>query len=242
MKNLSDRRIIPAAEVRSETVLDYTPSDLSDPNFQPGKPRPKPKAKEKESQLTAAALEQIQKQAYEEAYEQGRKEGFEFGHKEAIEQSREKFQEKLAALDSILSVFEKPFNDLDDQVETEIVELVTSMVRQLVRREIKMDPAQIVGVVREAIAVLPVSARNIELILNPADAELVREAYSLGDREEKWRIVEEPTLARGGCRIQADDSTVDATLESRLEALIAPLINEERKQAINTDDKAEKDV
>ncbi len=230
MKSSSDRRIIPAAEVESDQVLDYKLSDLSDPGFNPQKPRAKSKAPA-EPQLTAAALEKIQKEAYDEAYEQGRKEGFEFGHNEAREQSRQDFQEKLKAFESILGVFEKPFNDLDDQVESEIVELVISMVKQLVRREIKMDPGHIVGVVREALAVLPVAARDISVLLNPADAELIREAYSLSDREEKWSIVEEPTMASGGCKIQAQDSCVDATLESRLDAMIAPLLSDERHSA-----------
>jgi flagellar assembly protein FliH len=228
VKNSSDRRIIPAAEVQSETIIDFTPGDFKDPSYNQANNRPKPKPRQQEPQLTAADLEKIQKEAYDEAYEQGRKEGFEFGHKEAQEQFREKFSEKLKSIENIIKVFEKPFDDLDEQVEQEITSLIISMVKQLVRREIRMEPSHVIGVVREALAILPVASRDISVMLNPADAELIREAYSLGDREESWRIVEQPTLARGGCRIQAQDSVVDATLESRLDAMIAPLLNDER--------------
>ncbi|MCU7915416.1 MAG: hypothetical protein KZQ65_05795 [Candidatus Thiodiazotropha sp. (ex Gloverina cf. vestifex)] len=41
---------------------------------------------------TAAALEQIQKQAYEEGYEKGKQEGFEFGHKEGLAQADQEVQ------------------------------------------------------------------------------------------------------------------------------------------------------
>jgi len=44
------------------------------------------------------------------------------------------------------------------------------MVRQLIRREVKLDPGQIVGVVREALGILPISARNIRVVLHPEDA------------------------------------------------------------------------
>jgi flagellar assembly protein FliH len=75
------------------------------------------------------------------------------------------------------------------------------MVRQLVRREVRLDPAQIVGIVREALGVLPVSSRSIRVTLHPDDASLVREAYAIGDHDQKWQIVEDPVIQRGGCRV-----------------------------------------
>jgi len=99
-----------------------------------------------------------------------------------------------------------------------------AIVRQLVRREVKTDPGQIVGVVREALGILPVASRNVRVVLNPDDAALVREVYALSEGELSWKIVEDPVVARGGCRVLTETSQVDATLESRLAALIAPLL------------------
>jgi len=235
VKNSSNpSKVIPASEVTSETIFDYELSDLKADGFSPPKQQVKAKAKapekSSEPQLTAAMLEEIQQQAHKEGYEEGRKEGFEFGHKEALESYRKKFEEKLKEMDKIISALAKPFEQLDEQVENEIVELVISMVKQLVRREMHMEPDHIVGIVRDALAILPVSSRDISVVLNPADAEIIREAYSMGEREENWKIIEEPTLNRGGCKIHTAQSSVDATLESRLDAMIAPLINAERKE------------
>ena len=230
MKNSSNPpKIIRAAEVTSETLYDFELSNLKSSQAAP--PRAKAKTKQPEQpQLTAAMLDKIQQDAHQEGYEAGRKEGFEFGHKEALESYRKKYDAQLSDLDMILKSFSQPFEKLDDQVENEIVELVVSMVKQLVRREVRMDPSHIVGVVREALAILPVAARDISVVLNPADAEIVRQAYDLAEREENWKIVEEPTLDRGGCKILAAQSSVDATLESRLDAMIAPLLDDERRQ------------
>ena len=82
--------------------------------------------------------------------------------------------------------------------------------------------------VREALGVLPVSSRNIRVVLHPDDAVLVREAYTLGDHDQQWQIVEDPVIQRGGCRIHTDTSQIDATLDSRLSSLIAPLLAGER--------------
>ncbi|MGD2118273.1 MAG: flagellar assembly protein FliH [Chromatiales bacterium] len=223
MKNSS--RIIPRAKLGELDSFRF--ADISDPN----QPRKAGKPKTQAPQLTAADLEKIQQQAREEAYEQGRKEGFEFGHKEALEQFREQFAEKLQQLEQIITTFEQPFLDLDKDVETEIVDLVVSMTKQLIRREIKLEPNHIIGVVREALAILPVGSRNVSVILNPEDAALIREVYSMDEKEQSWKIIEDPVLNRGGCKVQTETSQVDATLESRLDALIAPLLSEERNQS-----------
>ena len=60
------------------------------------------------------------------------------------------------------------------------------------------------------------------------DAELVREAYALSDTEQNWKVVEDPVIQRGGCRVLSENSQVDATLDSRLNSLIAPLLASER--------------
>jgi flagellar assembly protein FliH len=151
-----------------------------------------------------------------------------FGHKEGLERGRDELRQRVAAFDALLSTLERPFEQLDRQVEDEIVALVINMVRQLMRREVRLDPAQIVGVVREALGVLPVSARNIRVVLHPEDATLVREAYAIGDHDQKWQIVEDPVIQRGGCRVTTETSQIDATLDSRLSSLIAPLLAGER--------------
>lgn len=187
---------------------------------------------------TAAEIEALQKAAYQEGYEQGREEGQRYGHQEALEEGRKATAERLATLDALMHSLQRPFERLDDEVEQQIVTLVISMVRQLVRREIKADPGQIIGVVREALAALPVAARGVRVMLHPEDAELVREVYKLGDAEQQWQIIEDPTRQRGGCKVVSENSQVDATLESRLGALIAPLLAAERTADTDEDDEA----
>ncbi|VAX05839.1 hypothetical protein MNBD_GAMMA26-596 [hydrothermal vent metagenome] len=178
--------------------------------------------------MTAAQLEQIQKQAHKEGFEQGKKDGFSYGHKEALEAGREQLQQMVQSMEKIFHALETPFKQLDEQVEQELILLAVAMVKQLVRREIKVDPSQILGVVREATGILPVSSRNVRLVLSPEDAEVVREVYTAAETELGWVIVEDPTMARGGCRVLTDLSQVDATLESRLANLVAPLLGGER--------------
>jgi flagellar assembly protein FliH len=64
--------------------------------------------------------------------------------------------------------------------------------------------------------------------LHPDDASLIREVYSMSDQEQGWVINEDPLISRGGCRVVTETSRVDATLESRLANIIAPLLGGER--------------
>jgi flagellar biosynthesis/type III secretory pathway protein FliH len=58
----------------------------------------------------------------------------------------------------------KPFEVLDAEVERELLTLAMALARQIVRRELKTDPTQIIGIIREAIAALPVAAARCACI------------------------------------------------------------------------------
>jgi flagellar assembly protein FliH len=180
------------------------------------------------SMLTAEQLEQLQKEAYDEGFALGKKEGFSYGHKESLTQGQMKIDGLIGQVESLMSTLDTPLKQLDEQVERELVELVISMVRQLVRREIRMEPSHIIGIVRESLSILPVSSRNIRVHLHPEDAQLVRTIYDMSDKEQGWKIIEDPVLARGGCRVITETSQIDATLESRLAAMITRIMGGER--------------
>lgn len=170
--------------------------------------------------LTAERIEQIQSQAREEA--------FAAGYQQGIDQARQDMEARGARLDGILRNLAKPAEQFDEQVEQELVSLAMAVARQLVRREIRTDPGQIIAVVREAMAVLPSAARDVELRLHPDDANLVREVLRLSEGERPWNIIEDPVQTRGGCRLVSDIAQVDAGLESRLNAVIASVLGGER--------------
>lgn len=185
-------------------------------------PSPPPEASREAGLLTAERIEQIERQAHEE--------GFEAGYKEGLERGREEIERRARVLDRLMGNLADPLAAVDEEVEHELVAIAVAMARQLVRREIRQDPGQIVAVVREAMAVLPSSARSVELRLHPEDAAVVREALHVSEDERRWRIVEDPVLSRGGCRINTETTQVDATLESRLNAVIAQVLGGEREE------------
>jgi flagellar assembly protein FliH len=170
-------------------------------------------AGEAQRPMTARQLEEMQEQARKEGFQQGLKEGREAGTNE--------FVERIQRLEQLAAALDQPFEELDEAVEQQLAQLAMIVARQLVRRELKSEPEQVIGVVRDALAALPLAARNIRLSLHPEDAVLVREALSLQQGEASIQVVEDPVQARGGCRVLTENSQIDATVESRLNAIIA---------------------
>ncbi len=223
--------------LRAEQLTAYERWEL--PNHNPPPAEPEPSATEEElpldtvAPLTLEQLEQIQKEAYDEGFKLGKEEGLTAGHKEGMEQALKVGAKQTAAevqrLQQIIEAFTAPLAEVDEVVETELVALAVAIARQLIRRELKGDPKQIVGVVREAMSALPAQTRKVRIQLHPEDIAIIREHMLIGEREEEaWRLVEDPVLTRGGCRIVTEHSQVDATVEKRLNAVVSQLLGGER--------------
>ena len=169
---------------------------------------------------TVSGLADLQAEAHKEAFEQGLAEGREAG--------RAQVRAQVERLEGMFYDLAKPFEELDAEVERELLTLAMSLARQIVRRELKTDPTQIIGIVREAISSLPVAARDVRVHLHPEDAAVVRQNLAPTESERAWQLVEDPVMARGGCQITTTASRVDARLETRLGAILSELMGTER--------------
>jgi flagellar assembly protein FliH len=199
---------------------------LSDANLKPGaivalwtvpemeSPAPQHKM------ATVGGLADLQAEAHKEAFEQGLEEGRSAGRAEVKAQV-----DRLAGMFYDLA---KPFDALDAEVERELLTLAMALARQIVRRELKTDPTQIIGIIREAIAALPVATRDVRVHLHPEDAAVVKQHLAPTENERAWTIVEDPVMARGGCQVTTNTSRIDARLETRLGSILSELMGTER--------------
>jgi flagellar assembly protein FliH len=180
---------------------------------------------------TVAEIEEVERQAYEEAYAKG----LAAGHAAGLAAGKAEYDKVIAQahaqverLAQIIDSLAKPLEDVDAQVETELTNLALTVARQLVRRELRVDPAQVIAIIRETIALLPAAARDVRVHLHPEDAAVVRERLAEPATERAWRIVEDPVMTRGGCRVTTEHAQVDARLETRINEVIATILGDER--------------
>ena len=142
--------------------------------------------------------------------------------------------ERARRLDAVLAALAEPLAQLDAEVESELVRLALAVGKQLARRELHQEPEQVIAIVRESLAQLPASARDVRVLLHPEDAAAVREHLKPAAGERHWAIVEDATLARGGCLVQSESSRVDALFESRVAAITAGALGDLRAGARNS--------
>jgi flagellar assembly protein FliH len=168
--------------------------------------------------MTASKLEALQKAAYEEAYEKGRAEGFAEGAREA--------RSVADSLNHAIQSLEQPFSELNHEVEEQLVSLSIAIARQLIRRELRTAPEEIIATIRAALHTLPAASRDVQVVVNPEDRALILE--TLGVAAESWDLVDNPSVTRGGCRIESHASRIDATVETRMSGAIAQVLGGER--------------
>jgi flagellar assembly protein FliH len=157
--------------------------------------------------------------------------GYEAGMARAQAEMQGRLQEldaRVRRLESVLQHLSQPLRVLDAEVEKELLQLALAIGAQLARRELRADPVQVVALLRECLDQLPAAAREVRVHLHPEDAAMVRERLATPAEARAWTLVEDPTLSRGGCLVRSDTSQIDARFESRLNAVIASALGDQR--------------
>ena len=178
-------------------------------------------------------LAAVERDAWEHGYKAGHVEGVRKGEAE-LKQRIAEVDVKIAALSAIIETLAKPLEDLDAGIETELTRLAMIIAKHLVRRELKLDPTQIIGIVRHTVGLLPIAARNIKVHLHPDDAAILRGKLATPVGEREWELREDPLMARGGCRVTTDTASIDARFEASIAAAMRGLLGDDRAERVET--------
>ena len=169
----------------------------------------------------------VEREAWEHGYKDGHVEGVRKGEAELAKRIAE-VDVKIAALEAIIGTLARPLEELDAQVENELTRLALTIAKHLVRRELKIDPTQVIGIIRHTVSLLPLGARNIKIHLHPEDAAIVREKLARPAGDQEWHLAEDPLMARGGCRLTTENSSIDARFEASVAAVLSGLLGDDR--------------
>ena len=172
---------------------------------------------------TAAELEALREGARAEGYEEGLQEGRAAGRAEAYEAGR---AEMAAEMDSLRAVaatfsgavaaaFSNAVAGADETIASDVLDLALHLARSMVRTAFTVRPELIIPIVREAIDYLPVLQQPAILAVNPDDLEIVRAALSDELDKGGWRVVADPQVSRGGCKVDTASNQIDAQASAR---------------------------
>jgi flagellar assembly protein FliH len=163
-------------------------------------------------------------------YEQGARAGLQQGYAEGS-QALEAHQSRKAAdiagqMQRILDAFGRDMAALEAQVASDLVSLAVDIARQVLRRELSHDEEALLPVAREALRTLGEGAAALEIHLHPQDAERIAphlDAVQAG----RCKVRQDPSLPRGGCRVEGDTGIAEAGFDTRWQAVMARLGRDE---------------
>jgi flagellar assembly protein FliH len=181
---------------------------------------------------TAAEIERMHNEAREQGYAEGRSEGRSAGYEEGrstgysegystgYEEGKVEGQTLTARMTEILESLGQAVDGIEQHVAEQLLSTAVEIANQVLRQSLNIEPELILPVVREAVAALQIDSGHPALRAHPDDAVLIQ--AQMGDilAHNNWRIIEDSSLTRGGCRVELGASEVDATLETRWKRVI----------------------
>ena len=159
-------------------------------------------------------------------HDEGFKKGLEEGRAQALAAAKQEFARSQANLASAfragLETIERGQAEWQAVARRDLAELALTIARRVVRYVGQRDRDVVLANLEEAIRLVGTRS-DVTIAVNPADAEAARIfAQSLLDLKEHWehvKVVEEPEVSPGGCRVQWGSGSVDAALETQLERI-----------------------
>ena len=157
---------------------------------------------------TAADIERMHNEAHEQ--------GYSAGYAEGLAES----QDITARMAEILQSLNQAVEGIEQHVAEQLLATALEIAHQVLRQSLQVKPELLLPVVREAVAALQLSSGHPALLAHPDDAALIRAHMGEHLAHNNWRIIENPALTRGGCRVELGASEVDATLETRWKRVV----------------------
>ena len=185
---------------------------------------------EAEKQRVQAAQEG-QKQGHATGHATGLQQGTEDGVRQGLDTAKQQMAEQLRQAaersNSMVAAADQEVIRLLHQAEPKIIELVLAISRKIINDEVTERPAVVVNLVRSALERVR-DQDKINIHVSPEDYDLVllsrRELQAVVGAERSLNVSADAVLNRGGCLIETSFGTVEAGVDTQLEAVRQALL------------------
>jgi flagellar assembly protein FliH len=166
-----------------------------------------------------SARETGYREGHEAGLREGRQQGHEEGYAQGQAQARVEAQQLMAEMTAILPALAEQYSrelaQAREQVAAQLLALAQDMAHAMLLTALELQPELLLTLIDETLHELPGLQAPATLRLHPADLELVRAARGEALQAAGWRLLADPSLERGGCRMDTASHAVDASLPSR---------------------------
>ena len=156
-----------------------------------------------------------------------RQSGYQDGYRDGLV-ALEGFKQSFAAqtttqVGALVRSVGEQLDAMQQEMARALAATATALARQVLRSELQSRPDCVAQVAEQALEALLLSARHIVLRVHPDDHALVAGHSAEAIAARGARIVSDPQIQRGGCRVDSDIGLVDATIDERWRRAVASL-------------------
>lgn len=182
--------------------------------------------RELETRLLKEAREKallIEKEAYEKGFAQGERDGLELAEK--------RLETTMRQLQNLMVSLGEERRKLFKAYEREMLAMVLSIARRILRRELDRGEEIVTATLREAFQHV-VDQTRVVVRLNPLDyLYLSKHPEGLprgGEAPGRIDLVEDPSITRGGCLLETSFGEIDATFEGQFDEIVSAVWEKRR--------------
>jgi flagellar assembly protein FliH len=207
---------IPAEKVAEASSWDFDPVDQASLRF-----AAKVKA---QAEAQDRARDELSRQS-------GYAEGYAQGHAQATLEGQRLINEYIANEgQQVAQHFANLFRSAQEQIEQSqqtlakgVLELACELARQVLRRELTVNPNALQPVVREALGMLTVDTKMAAVRMNPVDLDVFAEDLQSEFPNLQLTLVPDVNVLAGGCLVEAGGTVIDGTVQRRWNKAVASL-------------------
>lgn len=164
-------------------------------------------------------------------FTKGFEDGFAQGHAQATLEAQRQMadyirREGQQAANHFTQLFgsaQEQISDSEQAIALGVLELACEVARQVVRRELSVNPNAVLPVVRESLAILLSDSKTAVIRMNPLDVDILADDLRQEFSNLALTLVTDATLTRGGCLAEAAGTVIDGTVERRWQRSVASL-------------------
>ncbi|MBF0397496.1 MAG: hypothetical protein HQK78_12030, partial [Desulfobacterales bacterium] len=171
---------------------------------------------------------------YKEGSDKGYKEGQDKGYKEGYDKgliqgeiegknsAQAKTEENIERLAGIVNAIENMWTNLIAANEKQLIDLICRIAEKVVHGRVIVDHDTVKRSILYALTQIP-EPIDVTINVNPEDYEYIEAVKNLFFEQVKKMkhvaVIADPSVSKGGARIEAKGGQVESTIESKLEAV-----------------------
>ncbi len=177
--------------------------------------------------LKAAAKVEGLVEGKREGLAKGLEEGRKNGAQQALSEHRTELANLIKGLTQSATDLDAARQQLEAEALTEVIELSVAIAQRVTKRQGQIDPQVLTANVSEAMK-LVVASTDVRIALHPSQKQYFLDALPqlalVWPALQHVQLIDDETLAPGGCRVFSKGGQIDADLDGQLDRVVADLM------------------